>query len=268
MHFLLSYQYFQDVSNDNLSGIDKVMYTNVDAMEGGIHKMEISPYYDKKHTCLNCQQSFLSTKVRSRSIRIAQHDSDFKPNYAQPEINPLFYNVAVCPHCGFSFTEEFSPYFSPGTKEAIQQQITNRWNGRSLGHIRSIEEAIETYKLAFLCANVKKENALTKAGLTLRIAWLHREQAEADEEQRFLKVARDFYIQAFSEGDYVGTQMSETRVVYLIAELSWRIGDREEAIRNFSRVIEKQRTSTEPHLVNTAKERWQEIRSQTAKEEQ
>lgn len=237
------------------------MYTYVDSYGRWKSVMEISPYYDKKHTCLNCQQSFSTTKIRSRAIRIAQHDTDFKPIYAQQELNPLLYNVAVCPHCGFSFTEDFSPYFSPGTKEAIQEQITGRWNGRSLGHIRTMEEAIESYKLAFLCATLKKEKALTIAGLTLRIAWLYREQEEADEENRFLKVARDFYIEAFSNGDYVGTQMSETRVVYLIAELSWRIGDKEEAIRSFSRVIEKQRTSTEPHIVNMAKDRWQEIRT-------
>ena len=54
--------------------------------------------------------------------------------------------------------------------------------------------------------------------------------------------------------------MSEIRVLYLIGELSWRIGDREEAVRNFSRVIERQRTSTEPKIIQLAKDRWQEIR--------
>ena len=43
---------------------------------------------------------------------------------------------------------------------------------------------------------------------------------------------------SYSEGDYSGTQMSETRVLYMIAELSWKIGDKDEAMRGFSRVIE------------------------------
>ena len=63
-----------------------------------------------------------------------------------------------------------------------------------------------------------------------------------------------------------GTQMSETRVLYLIAELSRRIGDVEYATRYFSKVIEKQSTSLEPKIVEMAKERWQEIRENKEKE--
>ena len=48
--------------------------------------------------------------------------------------------------------------------------------------------------------------------------------------------------------------------LYIIAELSWKIGDKEEAIRHFSRVIESQRSSTEPHIIQMAKDRWQDIR--------
>src|SRR5690606_6052391 len=119
-----------------------------------------------------------------------------------------------------------------------------------------------SYKLAYLSANLKKEKHLTMAGLIVRIAWIYREQEDEANEQRFLKLARDLYIKAFSEGDYVGTQMSETRVQYMIAELSWRIHDREEAIRNFSRVIESQKRSTEPNVIQLAKDRWQEIRGE------
>jgi uncharacterized protein len=223
--------------------------------------MEISPFYAKEISCMNCQEKFTSMRIRSRFVRVASHHSDFKPVYSNPEINPLYYNVAVCPHCGFSFTDDFSPYFIPGTKEAIAERITSQWNRRSFDSTRDIDDAIETYKLAYLSAMFKKEKPLSIAGLTLRIAWLYRDQGATEEEQRFLTIARNFYTTSYSEGDYVGTQMSETRVLYIIAELSWRIGDREEAVRNFSRVIESQRTSTEPQIIQMAKDRWQEIRS-------
>ena len=107
---------------------------------------------------------------------------------------------------------------------------------------------------------LKKEKALSIAGLTLRIAWLYRDKGAQEEELRFMKIARDLYINSYSEGDYAGTQMSESRVLYIIAELSWKIGDKEEATRYFSRVIEGQRTSTEPHIIKMAKDRWQDIR--------
>lgn len=55
-------------------------------------------------------------------------------------------------------------------------------------------------------------------------------------------------------------------MLYLIAELSRKIGDIEYATRYFSKVIEKQNSSLEPTIVEMAKDRWQEIRAQKEKE--
>lgn len=223
--------------------------------------MEIKPTYDKQLKCFNCDNKFTSIKIRSRFVRVVSYDSDFKTEYPNSEANPLFYNVNVCPHCGFSFTDDFTPYFASGTKDAIKNQISVKWIERSFGSIRDIDEAIETYKLAYLSAVVKKEKVITTAGIVLRLAWLYRDKELQIEEQRFMKIARDLYIKSYSEGDYIGTQMSEARVLYMIGELSRRIGDNEEAIRSFSRVIEQQRTTLDPKAVEMAKERWQEMRA-------
>lgn len=224
--------------------------------------MKITPFYDKKIKCLNCHHHFTTTKIRSRFVRVASHDTDFKPNYTDDKINPLYYNVSICPDCGFGFTEETSPYFPPDAQEIIRKTVTAKWNGRSFSETRDIDEAIETYKLAYLSAMLKKEKQISLAGLTLRLAWLYRDKGQQDEEMRFLTISRDLYSDSYSEQDYVGTQMSETRVLYVIAELSRRIGEEEEAIRSFSRVIEQQRTSLEPQIVKMAKERWREIREE------
>lgn len=55
--------------------------------------------------------------------------------------------------------------------------------------------------------------------------------------------------------------MSEIRVLYMIAELSRRIGARDLATRYFSMILEKQSSSVEPSLIEMAKERWQEMRT-------
>ncbi|MGG0669334.1 DUF2225 domain-containing protein [Lederbergia citrisecunda] len=223
-------------------------------------EMEVSATYVKKMDCLNCKEKFTTTKIRSRFVRVMKHESDFKPVYSDASINPILYNVAVCPNCGFAYTDEFSSYFAPGIHEEIAQTITSLWNGRSFGDERTIEEAIETYKLAYISASVKKEKSLTKAGIMLRIAWLYDDMKDSESGKRFREVARNLYAEAYTAGDHAGTQMSETRVLYLMAELSYQIGDTEKATRNFSRVIESQRTSTDPHIIEMAKERWQEIR--------
>ncbi len=220
---------------------------------------KIEPIYLKSFKCLFCHTPFKSSRVRSRFVRITSHDSDFKPNYQNNEANPLYYNVAVCPQCGFSFTEDFLPTFSPIAKKKIKTFISDQWVPRSYSEKRTIDDAIETYKLALLSANLKEEKPLPSAGIATRLAWLYREKDEPVNEKRFLQAARDFYIQAYAEEDYVGTLMSETRVQYMIAELSWRIDDQEEAIRQFSDVLQSTDTS-DTKIIDFARERWQEIR--------
>ena len=222
--------------------------------------MEIPPYYQKEVVCLHCKNKFKSTKIRSKFIKLETHDTDFQPIYQNKEINPLLYNVFVCEHCGFSFTDDFTKYFAPSVKEAIKENITKHWTSRSYGGERTIQEGISAYKLGILCASLKKEKFVSIAGLALRVAWLYRILGQQDEENRFLEIARDRYMDSYSSEDYSGTQMSEIRVLYMIAELSRRIEARDIATRYFSKILEKQSSSIEPSLIEMAKERWQEMR--------
>lgn len=223
--------------------------------------MEILPYYQKEVICLHCKHKFKSTKIRSKFIKLETHDTDFQPIYQNKEINPLLYNVFVCKQCGFSFTDDFTKYFAPSVKEAIQENVTNHWTTRSYGGERSIQDGITAYKLGILCASLKKEKFVSIAGLALRVAWLYRSLGLKDEEKRFMEIARDRYIDSYSNEDYKGTQMSEIRILYLIAELSRRMGALDFATRYFSKVLEKQSSSIEPKLIEMAKDRWQEMRS-------
>ena len=80
------------------------------------------------------------------------------------------------------------------------------------------------------------------------------------QEQRFMTMARDYYMDSYSTEDYSSTQMSDIRIMYMIAELSRRIGDLENATRFFSKVIEKQSIGGEAKIVDMAKEQWAIIR--------
>lgn len=227
--------------------------------------MELSPYYEKHITCIHCKKEFPSMKVRSKFVKVVENESDFHPIYENPEINPLFYHVFVCEHCGFSFTDDFTKYFAPGIKEEIQHKIAEHWKPHSFGHERIIQDALSAYKLALVCGNMKKEKHVTLAGIALRTAWLYRMKSEIEQEQRFLTIARDQYIESYAADDYKGTQMSEIRILYMIAELSRRLHDRNTAIRYFSKVIEKQRSSVEPKIIDMAKEQWQQMREEKEK---
>ena len=199
---------------------------------------EVSPFYEKKIDCINCKKTFPTLKVRSKNIRVAQSNSDFQPLYGENQVNALYYNVFVCEHCGFSFTEDFTKYFAPGVQEEIQEQITSKWVHHDFKGERTVLQAIQAYKLAYLCASIKKEKNVLKAGLLLRIAWIYRSLNNTIQEKRFMTMARDQYMESYSNEDYTSTQMSDTRVMYMIGELSRRIEDYPNATRFFSHVIE------------------------------
>ncbi|MFC7687869.1 DUF2225 domain-containing protein [Ureibacillus sp. GCM10028918] len=227
--------------------------------------MELSPFYEKKVECLCCNKTFPTTKIRTKLVKIESTDTDFCPTYSESSVSALYYNVFVCEHCGFSFTEDFTKYFAPGVKEQILQQISKKWVQRSYHHERSLSQALETYKLAFVCGTIKKEKFVTLAGLALRVAWIYRRLQNDNQEQRFLKIARDQYIESYSTEDYASTQMSSTRVIYMVAELSRRIGDIELATRYYSKIIENQRIGGEAKVIEMAKEQWQLVREEREK---
>ncbi|RSD27574.1 DUF2225 domain-containing protein [Mesobacillus subterraneus] len=223
---------------------------------------QLVPLYDKKYTCAICDHSFTTKKVRSRFVKVLRFDSDFAPLYADGFENPNFYYVNVCPNCGYSFTEDFSAYFPPGAKQIIQEKISSNWNPRDYGNERTLQEAMGTFKLAAYCSTLKKEKHIVTAGLYIRLAWLYRSMDEHDQETRFLKLALKEYTQSYSTGDYKGTQVSELRLIYLLGELSRKTGLSQDAVRFFSKVIEKQKQSVEPQIIQLAKDRWHEIREE------
>ncbi|AYC29962.1 DUF2225 domain-containing protein [Paenisporosarcina cavernae] len=227
--------------------------------------MELSPFYTKQIECLHCKEKFEITKIRSKFVKVDHQETDFQPIYANPEVNPILYNAFVCEHCGFAFTEDFTKYFAPGVKDEIKEKISSKWIPRSLGGERNRTEAITAYKLAILSGTLKHEKHVTLAGLSMRTAWIYRLEEDTEQELRFVTLARNSYEESYSNEDYAGTQMSEVRVLYMIAELSRRIGDREKATRFFSRVIEKQKSTVEPKLIEMAKDRWQEMREEKEK---
>lgn len=223
---------------------------------------ELQPLYDKKVTCTLCKHPFTTKRLRSRFVTVKSYDTDFLPTYEDPANNPNLYMVAVCPSCGFSFTEEFSPYFPPGSKELISEKITKQWQPRSFDQERTLHQAIQTLKLAAFSGSLKKEKHVTLAGLLLRLAWFYRLNQDMEQELRFMRLAIDEYELSYSTDDFKGTQMTELRLLYMIAELSRRSSQMEKATKYFSKIMEKQSLHNDKKVVEMARDRWQEMRNQ------
>lgn len=215
-------------------------------------------FYDKKMKCLYCGSPFVTRRVRSRFSVPYKVDSDFCPHYRDGNYNPHFYFVNVCPECGFAFSEEFSEQFPLGTRDAIQLRITKKWTKRDFGQIRDFKQAAEAYMLSILAGSLKKEKNSVMAGLSLRLAWLYRGEDIVDQEKRFLSLALKSYEESFLYSDFTGTSMSELKVLFMVGELSRRLGQHDKAVLYFSKIIQHKEANAEPKIVNLARKQWQE----------
>lgn len=229
---------------------------------------QVGPFYDKEIKCEICEITYKTKRLRSRFIRTEKVHSDFFTEFKDKQCNPYFYEVHVCPTCGFASSENFSNHFKPGSKDRIAQQVGASWKPRDFGGIRTIEEAIETYKLGIVSGTLKSEKHIVLAGLCMRLAWLFRMTEDKAQELRFLRLSLKHYENAYQNSDHVGTQMSDMRLLYLIGELQRRTGNREEAVRYFSRVIGHKNRAFETKLVEMARDQWYEIREQDKEADQ
>ncbi|WP_374724426.1 DUF2225 domain-containing protein [Calidifontibacillus erzurumensis] len=224
-------------------------------------EVKIPPLYDKKETCPLCQTAFTTKKIRTRFIKLEHTDTDFCPTYKDETISPLLYFVKVCPSCGYSYTDHFSPYFAEGTKETLLQSVSAKWVPQNFGEERTIPKAIQTYKLALYCASLKKERAIVIANLLLRLTWLYRKINNGEEEKRFMMLALDYLNAAYSDANYGNSNLTEIHVLYLIGEYHKRLGHYEEAISTFAKVVDMKNRVLDTKIINFAREQWYATRN-------
>ncbi|MGL4522113.1 MAG: DUF2225 domain-containing protein [Bacilli bacterium] len=220
----------------------------------------ISPTYEKIIPCTLCGHSYSSLKVRTRSIKRSHADSDWCVHYENELHNPDLYMVFVCPQCGFASTEKFKSLLSEARTHVFKQQITLNWiEQHHYSSTRTPSIAINSYKLAALCAELIEEPCATIAGLYLRIAWFYRKELNSDQEQRFLRIALQFYNQSYENGDYEKVELSVGHVLYLIAELHARTYQITAAMSQFAKLISHAKVKGTT-LEKTTRERYQELR--------
>ncbi|WP_379130384.1 DUF2225 domain-containing protein [Paenibacillus sp. sgz500958] len=217
---------------------------------------DLIPLYSIKVKCTYCEMEFETSRVRPSLKKAIRRDTDFCSYYKAE--NPDFYVVRVCPRCGFASTENSLDRLSDIQRNAFRDQIGIRWVPREFGSSRNWEMALETYKLALICAQSIKDKDRIIASLLHHIAWLYRYKGQKDQELRFLQFSLEAYINVY-ERDGIGG--NDARLMYLIGELNRRIGKFPEAVRWFSRLINDQRIM-DAAMIRAAREQWGVLREQ------
>jgi uncharacterized protein (DUF2225 family) len=226
-----------------------------------------SPLYQVEKTCPICEKAFKLTKTRGQSIPV-KTDTDFCTHYN--DINPYYYAIWVCPHCGFAAHEDrFFTLLEP-QREKLKQFLAGRQVNLDFGGERTWEQAVTSHKLAIHYANLISLPASHIASLELRLAWLYREKEMASEEQDMLSKAVEAYKAAFLKEKMPIGNLTEVTLTYLIGELLRRTGNIEEALTYLGRVVSNPQAKNEKRMLDMAREAWhvaREMKKETGKEE-
>lgn len=217
------------------------------------------PTYSVEKECPVCQRKFAVTRTRGRQTLLKQ-DSDFC-SYFQ-NINPYYYSIWVCSHCGYAAADSSFEDLSTAAQDKIAKFLAGRDVKINFGGIRTREQAIATYKLAIFYAELIAAPASKLADLYLKLGWLYREGENAAEEKAALTQGCEQYEQAlFRERLPIGT-LSEAAVSYLIGELARRTGQIEKALLYLGKVVGNPTAKLEPRVYNLARDAWHEAKAE------
>jgi hypothetical protein len=217
---------------------------------------ELHPLYSIKTACLCCGQTFETSRVRTSFKKAVGTDTDFYIRYRS--VNPDYYVVRVCPNCGFSFTEHFSPDMTEQQKQLYHEKVGKSWGKLDLTGERDWAQAMQAFKLALVCAQIKEERHRIIASILHHIAWLYREKGDGEQERRFLRHALDAYINVYEWED---ESSKNARLMYLIGELHRRLGDYKEAVFWFGRVI-NDKSIMDAAMIRASREQWAVLREE------
>ena len=208
--------------------------------------------FDKTYTCPVCDKEFKSKMVKSGKVKLLNLDSDLRPRYHY--VDPLKYDVIVCPHCGYAALNRFFKYVTSIQAKLIKNNISSSFKGiNEESEIYSYDDAIIRHKLALLNAIIKKSKTSERAYTCLKLAWILRGKVESlpentsdykkqveelgREELEFIQKAYEGFEEAFSTETFPMCGMDENTVTLLSADLARRIGKYDEAGRWISKVL-------------------------------
>ncbi len=215
--------------------------------------------YVVKKTCPICSEQTRATKVRSRLITETV-DNDFCTRYK--DINPYYYRIWVCEHCGYAEDERhFLHGVSPREKKELENFLAENPTTVEFSEQRTRDDAIHALELAISYSKFTKDTLAHKAGLNLTLAWLYREAGDKKSENEFLAEAGKLYTESHSREMFPQGQMTEADCIYLIGAIYFRLGDYDTASRYLSMLIHnKELDAKERVTVDRAKDLWTDMR--------
>lgn len=206
-----------------------------------IEKEEINEeayLYDRSVICPVCNSKFTARTVKTNAPMIKEKDKDLFIRYRT--VNPYFYDVWLCNICGYTSMKADFNKIRKIEIERVQKGISSKWHGREYPKVYDVNIAIERYKVSLLNYTIMESKASKKAINCLKIAWMYRLIEDTKSEQLFIEQAVVGLRDAYFNEDFPIYGMDKFTTIYLIGELQRRLGNYDEALKQFSDVITSQ----------------------------
>lgn len=228
--------------------------------------------YNKTMQCPVCDNKFTTKIVKTGKTKIIGTDFDLRPSYEG--IDPVKYDVQLCPYCGYAALGRYFPGIGTGQAKLIKENISKNVHlRRYAGETYSYEEAVERYKLCLANAVVKRARTSEKAYICLKTAWLLRgyqeefssepEQNEAkiqelkQEEENYLQNALDGFVEARLTESSPICGMDEHTIDYLLAQLYFHFKKYDFSAHLVSELLKSRTTSS--HIKDKASDLREQI---------
>lgn len=211
------------------------MINTKDSIELNDNIDKLKNIFLKEINCPVCENIFKTPVVKAKSPRIASKDSDLFIRYTVE--NPYFYEVWLCPNCGYAALKTDFEKIKTYQKKLVKERVSPKWINREYDLPFAENIAIERYKLALVNSIMIESNFSTKAIICLRIAWLYRLLEDETNEVNYIKQSLSAFNEAYLKENLPIYGLDRFSIMFLIGELNRRIGEDTIALKWFSEVI-------------------------------
>ena len=221
---------------------------------------EIGKTFVVEKICPVCEKTFRVVKTRSR-LMVTKRDDDACVHYAN--FNPYYYTVWVCEHCGFAADESIFTKKIPERHLTILRAVLLTKNIKiPFVEERTLSNASTAFRLAIKFQELIRGKASKRAKFAHQLAWIYREAGDKIQEDEFLAKASNFYEEALMRESFPIGELTDNAVMYLVAAINNRLGDRKKATSYLSKLISDQGVrEREPRIFDKARDLWSDMRA-------
>lgn len=184
-------------------------------------------------TCPICENKFDYFTPRAGSYHLISRDPDFCPHYGG--INPLFYQIWVCPSCHYAAQKSHWQDLSDWEKKhllQLQDELKDESFCDFSNPERNLSTATQSFQLAYRYYSHRRAGTSNVLGtLQLHLAWMYRFEEELLQEKAHLDAASNHLLDAYDD-------TSSPKMVFLIAETLRKAGKHTEAMNWFMQVLQ------------------------------